>query len=128
METCDKYLYKLIQINPTMNDFFLKEEFIDKKDVQKNIYSENFYEQLHNLDKEYLKILNHKHQRTFFDEILLRDIKYNIHMETQYEIYMYIPVNHSDNLLIHYVTECNGNGIYQFKTRKDYIHFLCRLS
>ena len=127
METCDKYLYKLIQINPTMNDFFLKEEFIDKKDVQKNIYSENFYEQLHNLDKEYLKILNHKHQRTFFDEILLRDIKYNIHMETHYEIYMYIPVNHSDNLLIHYVTECNGNGIYQFKTRKDYIHFLGRL-
>ena len=24
METCDKYLYKLIQINPTMNDFFFE--------------------------------------------------------------------------------------------------------
>ena len=29
-------------------------------------------------------------------------------MEENYEIYMYIPVNLMDNLLINYISECSG--------------------
>ena len=127
MELCDKYLYDLISINPTMNDFFSLKEFIHKRHIQPNVYSERYYEKLYQLDKKYLRLLNQKKEKTFYDEILLRDIKNNIHMELEYEIYMYIPVNLNDNILIDYVTECNGSGLYQFIKRKDYTIFLQRL-
>ena len=127
MELCDKYLYELIEINPTINDFFILKKFIHKRHIQPNIYSERYYGKLYQLDKKYLRLLNQKKEKTFYDEILLRDIKNNIHMEMEYEIYMYIPVNLNDNLLIDYVTECNGNGMYQFIKRKDYTIFLQRL-
>tara|TARA_B100000686_G_scaffold320945_1_gene373153 strand:- start:1087 stop:2628 length:1542 start_codon:yes stop_codon:yes gene_type:complete len=127
MELCDQYLHELIKINPTINDFFLKEDYFSKRHIQPNIYSEDFYKELHQLDKKYLKIIEKKKEQTFYDKILLRDIKYNIHMETQYNIYMYIPINQNNNLLIEYVTECNGSGLYQFKKRKDYVDFMKRL-
>ena len=40
-------------------------------------------------------------------------------METDYEIYMYMPINYNSNLLTHYVTETSGNGNYLFSSRKD---------
>ena len=39
-------------------------------------------------------------------------------METQYEIYMYMPINLNEYILISYVTECSGNGMYNFNKRK----------
>ena len=128
MELCDKYLHELLKINPVLNDFFLKDEFTSRKHIQPNIYSEDHYLKLYNLDKKYKKILEKKQEKTFYDKILLRDIIFNMHMETEYEIYMYMPVNYRDNLLIDYVTECRGDGYYLFKNRKDYIHFLNRLT
>ena len=79
MELCDKYLYELINIDPTMNDYFLFDKFKDKKHIQPNIYSEDYYHRLHNLDKKYQKILEKKKKKTFHDKILLRDILHNIH-------------------------------------------------
>ena len=127
MELCDLYLDQLIKINPTLNDFFLYEKWSDKKHIQPNIYSEDFYEKLYELDKDFLKRINQKKEKTFYDEILLRDIKYNMNMETDYEIYMYMPINYNSNLLTHYVTETSGNGNYLFSSRKDYSNFLKRI-
>jgi uncharacterized protein (DUF885 family) len=127
MELCDRYLNELIQIDPTMNDFFLYDKYQDKRNKQPDIYSEKHYNKLHKLDLKYLKILEKKTKKTFYDNILLRDIKYNIHMETAYEIYMYMPINLNDNILIDYVTECSGNGSYTFTGRKDFLDFMDRL-
>ena len=127
MELCDLYLNRLIKINPTLNDFFLYEKWKDKKHIQPNVYSEDFYNKLHNLDKEFLKRINKKTKKTFCDEILLRDIRHNINMELDYEIYMYMPINYNSNLLTHYVTESSGNGNYLFSSRKDYSNFLKRI-
>ena len=44
-------------------------------------------------------------------------------MELEYEIYMYMPINLNDNLLVDYVTECSGNGIYSFNKRQDSLIF-----
>ena len=55
MELCDKYLYELIEINPTINDFFILKEFIHKRHIQPNVYSERYYEKLHQL-VPYLKV------------------------------------------------------------------------
>jgi len=127
MELCDKYLHEMIKIEPNMNDFFLFKEYLDKKGIQPDIYSEKYYEKLHNLDKKYLDLLDKKKEKTFSDRILLRDINHNIHMELDYEIYMYMPINLNDNILIDYVTECCGSGNYLFEKRKDYLDFMNRL-
>ena len=43
MEICDKYLHELIKINPTLNDYFLFDEFLHLKHVLPDIYSEKHY-------------------------------------------------------------------------------------
>ena len=80
MELCDKYLYELILINPTLNDIFQFEEYKDKKHIQPNIYSEKYYNELYRLDMKYLRILKKK-EKTTNDRILERDLKYNTKME-----------------------------------------------
>ena len=127
MELCDKYLHEMIKIEPTMNDFFLFEEYLDKKGIQPDTYSEKHYEKLHTLDKKYRDLLDQKEEKTFSDRILLRDINHNIHMELDYEIYMYMPINLNDNILVDYVTECSGSGNYSFEKRKDYLDFMIKL-
>jgi prolyl oligopeptidase len=127
MELCDKYLHDMIKINPITNDFFSFPQYENKKHIQPYIYSESQYKKLHDLDIKYKKILNKKKERSQYDEILLRDINHNIHMETEYEIYMYMPINLNDNILIEYVTECSGNGTYNFSNRNDFLNFMKRL-
>ena len=126
MELCDKYLYELILINPTLNDIFQFEEYKDKKHIQPNIYSEKYYNELYRLDMKYLRILKKK-EKTTNDRILERDLKYNTKMEKGYKIFMYMPVNINDNILFDYVSECRGNGIYFFNSRNDYYDFMKRL-
>lgn len=127
MELCDKYLHELIKINPTINDYFLFDEYLHLKHILPDIYSEKHYKKLHDLDLKYKKILKKKKNHNIYDKILLRNINYDIHMETEYEIYMYMPIGLNDNILVEYVTETSGNGIYNFKKRKDYLDFLKRL-
>lgn len=127
MEVCDKYLHELIKINPTLNDFFLFDEYLHLKHVLPIIYSESHYEKLHKLDVKYEGILKKKRNINLYDRILLRDIQDNIHRELDYEIYMYMPINLNENLLVEYVTECSGNGSYIFDKKKDYLDFMERL-
>ena len=129
---CDQYLYEYFLINPTINDFFLKDEWMNKKHIQPNIYGEKYYKDILKLNKKYLKILNDKGTNckgtlSHYDKILLYDIKHDIHMEVNYKIYMYMPVNLMENILMDYVTECSGNGNYIFETKKDFLDFLKRL-
>lgn len=132
MELCDQYLYEYFLINPTINDFFLFDEWMNKKHIQPNIYGEKYYKDVLHLNKKYLKFLNDKGTNgketlSHYDKILLHDINYDIHMEVNYKIYMYMPVNLMENILMDYVTECSGNGNYIFEKRKDFLDFLKRL-
>ena len=97
------------------------------KHIQPNIYGEKYYKDILKLNKKYLKILNGKETLSHYDKILLYDIKHDIHMEVNYKIYMYMPVNLMENILMDYVTECSGNGNYIFETKKDFLDFLKRL-
>ena len=127
MELCDEYLHEYIKVDPTLNDFFLKEEYLSKRHIQPNIYSEEYYDKLNKIDHKYLEILQKKECLTIYDKILLNDIQNNIHMEEEYEIYVYMPIDLMGNILIHYVTESNGGGSYQFDKKKDYDDFISRL-
>ena len=52
MEVCDKYLHEYMKINPTLNDFFLKKEYLSKRHIQPNIYTEEYYDKLNKLDNK----------------------------------------------------------------------------
>ena len=69
MLLCDQYLHEYFLIDPTINDFFLKDEWTkkNKRGIQPNIYSEKYYKDSLNLNKKYLKILKDKEllKRTF---------------------------------------------------------------
>ena len=68
MELCDKYLYELIEINPTINDFFILKEFIHKRHIQPNVYSERYYEKLYQLDSSKESITINKQKFIFNHE------------------------------------------------------------
>lgn len=127
MNISDEYIRESYEINPTLNDFFFKKEWEKKRHIQPNVYSEEYYGKLNDLDKKYIKILKEKDKLTFEDRLLLDDLEYNVHLEEDYEIYMYMPIDSTDNILTQYVTEANGGGNFIFKDKNDYSIFLKRL-
>ena len=127
IELCDQLLEEYIKINPTINDFYLKSKWSNKKHIQPNIYSEKYYHDILKIDKKYLSILEKKESLTRYDRILKDDLSKTIQFEENYEIYMYMPVGLLDNILISYVNECTGEGNYVFNSDKDYLDFMKRL-
>jgi uncharacterized protein (DUF885 family) len=125
MELCDQYLDELLVIDPTLNDFLSNSSY--RKDIQPNIYSESYYHKLHKLNKKYLQKIEKKSNKTRYDKLLMNDLQHSIMMEEKYEIYMYIPIDVFDNKLIDYISECSGNGFYQFKQPSDYTDFMKRM-
>ena len=123
----EEYLVELHNINPTINDFFMREEWNDKNHIQPNIYSEVFYKKLNVIHKKYLKRLEQKKELSFYEEIFKKDLKSYIHFEEGYLIYYYMPISLRENILIDYVGDCSGEGGYRFDTKKDYKNFLKRL-
>lgn len=123
----DDYINDLLKINPTINDFFLKDGYENKKHIQPNVYSEKHYKQMNDLNKLYLKRVNKKSKLSFHEKIFKQDLKDSIHLEEGYQIYYYMPIDIRGNIIIDYVTECSGNGFFKFKKKKDYYDFISRL-
>lgn len=127
VELCDELLEEYININPTINDFYLKPKWLNKRHIQPNIYSEKYHNDILEIDKKFLSILKKKESLTRYDRILKDDLIKNIKFEEDYEIYMYLPVGLLNNILIEYVNECTGEGNYVFYSDKDYLDFIKRL-
>jgi len=123
----EEYLVELHNINPTINDFFMREEWNDKNHIQPNIYSEVFYKKVNDMHKKFLKRLEQKKELSFYEEIFKKDLKSYIHFEEGYLIYYYMPISLRGNILLDYVGDCSGEGGYRFDTKKDYENFLKRL-
>ena len=97
-ELCDEYLDEYYNIDPIINDFFMKEEW-KKNDYQPNIYSKIFNKKLETLYKKYLNKLKKKEELTFYDKILKRDIEYSLNNNHSL-IRKYMPIDHINNILI----------------------------
>ena len=124
----NSYIKELHKINPTINDFFLKEEWNKNKGIQPNIYSDTYSKKLLSLKKKYLKKLNNTKKLSFQEKIMKNDLHYSILFEKErLNIYYYMPINTKDNILIDYVSLSSGQDIYTFKTKEDYHFFLQRL-
>lgn len=123
----EEYLIELHKINPTINDFFIRKEWESKNHIQPNVYSEEYYRKINDLEKFFLKRLNKKEKLSFYEKIFKSDIEASIHLEKDYKIYYYMPINMRDNILLEYVSDCSGEGTYNYDTKEKYIDFLKRL-
>ena len=74
MKISSEYINEYYKINPIINDFFLKEEWNNKKHIQPNIYSEEYNKKINCLNKKYLKLLNKKECLSFEDKLLHNNI------------------------------------------------------
>ena len=124
-ELCDEYLDEYYNIDPIINDFFMKEEW-KKNDYQPNIYSKIFNKKLETLYKKYLNKLKKKEELTFYDKILKRDIEYSLNNNHSL-IRKYMPIDHINNILIQYSLDASGKGYYKFRNKCDFNNFLSRL-
>ena len=127
MDISSDYIKEYYKIDPTINDFFLNKEWDVTNHKQPNIYSEEYYKQIDTINKKYFKILEKHKDLSFREKIMKEDISHYIHLENEYKIYFYMPINIQDNILIKYVTDCSGNGFYRFEIKKDYMDFISRL-
>ena len=123
----EEYLVELHTINPTINDFFMRDEWKDKNHIQPNIYSEEYYKKINDMNKKFLKRLKKKGELSFYEEIFKNDLESSIHLEEDYLIYYYMPISLRQNILLDYVGDCSGEGSYRFDNKKDYENFLKRL-
>ena len=123
----EEYIQSLHSINPTINDFFMRDEWMNKNHIQPNVYSEKYYREMNNNNWKFLKKLNNKGKLSFYEDIFKSDLESSIHLEEDYLIYYYMPINIRSNKLIVYVGDCSGEGWYKFNIKKDYTDFLKRI-
>lgn len=123
----EEYLNEVHSINPTINDFFMRDEWNDKNHIQPNIYSENHYKKINSMNKTFLKRLQKKDELSFYENMFKNDLESYVHLEEDYLIYYYMPIDIRSNILIDYVSDCSGEGGYTFDEKKDYLNFLKRL-
>ena len=123
----EEYIQSLHTLNPTINDYFIRDEWNNKNHIQPNIYSEKYYSEINKNNKNILKKLKKKENLSFYEKILKDDLEKSIHLEEDYLIYYYMPINIRHNKLVQYVGDCSGEGWYKFSNKVDYINFLKRL-
>ena len=123
MELCNQYIYELIKINPTYNDFFSISYQLNDK--QPNIYSNSYIQKENKLIEKYYKILKKKKHKTMCDKILFHELKYfNKNIDFNID---YIPLNYDNNIIFTFINQLNGSDSYYFKTDQYYIDFINRL-
>ena len=56
----EEYIQSIHTLNPTINDYFIRDEWKDKNHIQPNIYSEKYYSEINKNDNKILKKLKKK--------------------------------------------------------------------
>tara|TARA_Y100001970_G_C13630554_1_gene553954 strand:- start:142 stop:348 length:207 start_codon:yes stop_codon:yes gene_type:complete len=56
----EEYIQSLHTLNPTINDYFMRDEWNHKNHIQPNIYSEKYYGEINKNNKNILKKLKKK--------------------------------------------------------------------
>lgn len=126
MEICDKYLRDYLKINVRLSSFFV-DKYKYNQSIQPNVYSDDHFKKILQVNKKYSKLLSEKKKKTplsYFDNILYRDLTYEKHFDENYKIYMYLPIDLYENILVNYVGEYQKNN---FTTKKHYESFMSRI-
>lgn len=126
MEIYDKYIHELIILNPTINDFVKNKQYDDLKGKISNYFSKEYETKEKKLNKKYLDLLNKKKDHNLYEKLMLEDLKE--YFKTLYFNDNYLPLSHSDNIFIEFITTINSSeNNFIFDKIQDYRYFIARL-
>ena len=108
----------LVNLNPSTNDSLNLQKYKHLKNKMENPFSNEHEKKEKAFYQKYLKILISKKNLNVFDKTLMYIIKNSL-LDFKYNFDL-IPLNHQENI-IYYIFEITvGEGLYLFKTEKDY--------
>ena len=126
MELCDKYIHDYVLLNPTLNDFMKIKQYNHLRSKYPNFLSKEYDKREENLNKKYLKILDKKKEKTFYDQLFYSDLKeYFKEIDFPSE---YFPLSYLDNYFVNILTDINSkDSQYSFTDTKSYEDYISRL-
>jgi hypothetical protein len=123
MNIYDSYLFNLIKYNPTFNDYINIKHFNSLKNIQPNIFTNNYINNLNKLDKKYIGYLKNIKNKDKYTEIFEYDLtKSKIKIN-----YNLLCMNLIDNIFFEYISNSTSENLYSFNNIKDYENYIERL-
>jgi len=126
MELCDKYIREYILLNPTLNDFLKMDEYNHLRSKYTNFMSKEYDKKEEKLNKKYMKLLEKKKDKTFYDQLFYDDLKeYLKEVDFPSE---YFPLSYLDNYFTSIISDINSkDSQYKFTDVKSYQDYISRL-
>tara|TARA_B100001094_G_scaffold332137_1_gene402947 strand:+ start:700 stop:2277 length:1578 start_codon:yes stop_codon:yes gene_type:complete len=123
MNIYDSYLFNLIKYNPTLNDYINIKYFNSFKNIQPNIFTNNYINNLNKLDKKYIGYLKNIKNKDKYTEIFEYDLTKS-KIKINYDL---LCMNLIDNIFFEYISNSTGENLYSFNNIKDYENYIERL-
>lgn len=126
MELCDKYIHEYILLNPLLNDFMKIEKYNHLRSKYPLFTSKEYDKREEKLNIKYLKLLEKKKDKTFYDELFYSDLKeYFKEVDFPHE---YFPLSYLDNYFSNFLTDINSKDTqYTFSDIQSYKDYISRL-
>jgi len=122
MKVYDSYFDELMCLFPSLNDFLNLDKYKHLQNKLENPLDNHHIIKQKELYKKYLDLMSKKKKKNVYDKTLLymcdealESYKYN---------YDLTPINHQDNVLASILEMANGEGVYIFKVKQDYVNFI----
>ena len=97
MELCDKYVHEYVLLNPTLNDFIKMKKYNHLRSKLPNYLSKEYDKKEEKLNQKYLKLLQKKKDKTFYDQLFYDDLQeYFKEVDFPSE---YFPLSYIDNTI-----------------------------
>ena len=126
MELCDKYLHELILLNPPMNDYLKLDEYNHLRGRFPNFLTEEYTKKEDKLNKKYYNLLKKKKNKTFYDQLVYKDLK--DYFKVSYFEDQYFPLSNSDNIYMNFIFDIkSSDSDYEFTDKQSYQDFISRM-
>lgn len=120
----DRYYHELMMLFPSANDFMKLPQYKHLQKHFENSLSKEHRARLLKLLKKYKALLSKQKkagQFDHFDRVFEYDLNMNIEgMKLPFHL---MPVDQFTNFVLDYAETMNGGGLYEFKTKRDWIDF-----
>jgi len=122
MKLYDDYFDEYIHLFPSLNDYLNLDKYKHLQNKLENTLDPSHVKKQKEFYMKYCILLDKKKRHSIYDKTLLymcdealESYKYNFDLT---------PICHQENLLAYILEMANGEGVYIFKSKRDYIHFI----
>lgn len=122
MNIYDEYFDDLMTLFPSMNDYLQVPKYKKNRVRFENSIAPEYNEKIKNIALKYKEKLKKIKKKNIYDKILQYEIDSTLDgLEYPLEL---LPLDQFNNQISGYFQEANGEGMFEFKTVKDYKDFM----